>query len=210
VRDVAGPGRLVLAGHSMGGMTVLNALRRHPDVAQRVDGVVLVSTASSAAGRPRALEGGLRRLARFRRALGRVTPLLRRPRALSLLHRMSGYPSDLTFLVARNSQGAGYDPWVAAHGHEMVFSSPAETMLGPLDAILGVDEDEGLAVAASRGLSLVVGSHDRLTPQELTRRMAARCGAELVVLDGIGHVALVEAPEAVTRVLADHLGVEVA
>ena len=208
VREVAAPGPVVLAGHSLGGMSVLNALRRHPDVADRTTGVVLVSTASSAKGRPRRLELGIRRAAQLRGVVRKLNPWLRRSSVLRAVDRLVAHPSDLTFLIARGSQGERFDPHVAAHGHEMFFASSSDALFGPLPALLGLDEDAGLAIAARRPLTLVVGTEDRLTPESLTHRMARRTGAELVVLDGVGHVALVEAPEEVAGVLARHLGVQ--
>ncbi len=52
VEALAPAGRLVLAGHSMGGMTVMALADRHPElVRDRVDGVAFVSTACADMGR---------------------------------------------------------------------------------------------------------------------------------------------------------------
>jgi pimeloyl-ACP methyl ester carboxylesterase len=52
---------------------------------------------------------------------------------------------------------------------------------------------------------VVAGERDKLTPPVHARRLAEEIGGttELVELDGIGHMAPLEAPEAISSVLRD-------
>jgi pimeloyl-ACP methyl ester carboxylesterase len=53
---------------------------------------------------------------------------------------------------------------------------------------------------------VLTGDEDRVYPVELTQRMAQRIrGAELVVLEGCGHLSNLEQPERFNEVLADFL-----
>lgn len=209
VRSATDPGPVVLAGHSMGGMAVLNALRRHGDeLADRLAGIVLVSTAARAGGPADTFEFGLRRAARLRGLVGRAAPLLRHPLGLRLVRAVTRVRGDAAFLVARGSQGSVFDPGIAAHGLEMVHASGPRAVVDWLGPLLWLDEEAGLDVAARSPLTLVVGTRDRLTPGALSHRMARRTGARLVELPGVGHVTPLEAAETVTAVIAGHLGLD--
>jgi pimeloyl-ACP methyl ester carboxylesterase len=53
---------------------------------------------------------------------------------------------------------------------------------------------------------VITGDEDRVYPLELTRRMAQRIpGAELVVLEGCGHLSNLEQPEQFNAALLDFL-----
>lgn len=205
------PGPVVVAGHSMGGMTILNAARRHADVRDRLTGAVLLSTTSSARSERLTLETGIRMAARLDRAIRRLVPTLRDPRVVRGAERVYTSTSDLSFLLSRWT-GVGPDatPEVVAFTQEMLLASGFDVVAGLVEPILGVDEDAGLDALADVPTTLVVGSHDRLTPATLTRRMAERSHAGVVELDRVGHMSLLEAGEEVTEVLRRHLAGEVA
>jgi pimeloyl-ACP methyl ester carboxylesterase len=206
IEATARPGPLVVAGHSMGGMAVLNAARRRPDVlAGRLAGAVLLSTTSSAKSEKLTLEVGIQAAARLERGLRRIVPTLRDPRVLGVTGRITEATSDLSYLVARaTSVGPDPPPGVVEFTLQLTLDSGPDIVLGLVEAVLGVDEDESLT-CLTMPTTIVVGDHDRLTPPGLSRRMAQRCGADLVVLAGVGHMAPLEAPEAVNDVLERHL-----
>jgi alpha-beta hydrolase superfamily lysophospholipase len=83
IEVAARPGPLVLAGHSMGGMTILNAVRRHGDLLDdRLRGVVLLSTTSHAAtAAPPVVRRSIQGWARLDRAVRRAGPAPARPAA---------------------------------------------------------------------------------------------------------------------------------
>ncbi len=207
-----GPGRVLIAGHSLGGMTVLNAARRYPDlVRDRLAGAVLLSTTSSARADQLTLEVGIRAVARLDRGIRRLVPALRDPRVLSSADRLWSSTSDLSFLVARwTAVGPQADPAIVAFTQQMAMESGFDVVAGLVEAVLGVAEDAGLDALADLPTTLVVGTHDRLTPAALTRRMARRSAAAVVELAEVGHMSLLEAGEEATEVLLRHLRGEVA
>lgn len=206
VEQAAAPGPLVVAGHSLGGMTVLNAVRRHPAVLERLRGAVLLSTTSSARSERLGLELGIRAVARLERGIRRAVPTLRDPRVTRAADRLTRTTSDLSYLVARwTAVGEDADPRIVAFTQQMALSSGSDVVFGLAQAVLAVDEDEGLDALATVATTLVVGTEDRLTPVTLSQRMAARVDARLVELEGVGHMALLEAGREVTELLEEHL-----
>lgn len=200
------PGELVLVGHSLGGMTVLNALRRHHDrLAGRVHATVLVSTTSSARRDPaerRRLELGIRAFATLQRVLSPLATGLRRPGILDVAARLTGTTSDLSTLITRVvGLGPDADAAVAEATTRMVLGAGPDPALGLVEAVLGLDEDAALALLPPS--TAVVGSADRLTPPVLTHRMARRAGGRLdvVELPRVGHLPPFEAPDALVAVL---------
>lgn len=211
VRQATASGSLVVAGHSLGGMGLLNAVRRDlPGLTGRLAGVVLLSTTSSAKAERLTLEVGIRAAARLERGIRRLVPTLRDPRVVGVTDRLTAATSDLSYLAARwTSAGPGADPRTIAFTQQLALDSGSDVVLGLVEAVLGVDEDTGLDALTSVPVSIVVGTHDRLTPAHLSRRMAERSGAELVELPFVGHMSPLEAPDAVTEVFARHLRGEV-
>ena len=212
LREATRPGPVVVAGHSLGGMTLLNAARRYPkDVDARLAGAVLVSTTSSARSDKLSLELGIRTMARLDRGIRRLVPALKDPRVISTTERVWSATSDLSFLVARwTAVGPDTDPQIVAFTQDMALNSGFEVVVGLVEVVLSVDEDLGLDALRDVPTTLVVGSHDRLTPATLTRRMAERSSAGVVELEGVGHMSLLEAGEDLAEVLRRHLDAEVA
>lgn len=197
---------VVLVGHSLGGMTVMNALRRHRErLTPRVVGVALVSTTSSARRDPaegRRLEAGIRSFALLQRLLRPIALRLSHPRALDATARLTGVTSDLATLVTRAAGlGPAADAATAAAVTRMVLGAGPEPALGLVDAVLGVDEDAALELLPPT--VAVVGAVDRLTPPVLTRRMAARARGRfrVVELPRVGHLPPMEAPGAVVAAI---------
>jgi pimeloyl-ACP methyl ester carboxylesterase len=206
VEGATAPGPVVLVGHSLGGMTVLNALRRHQArLAPRVAGTVLVSTTSTSRRDPaerRRLELGIRSFAGAQRVLRPLAGGLRRPGVIDVTARIAGTTSDLSTLITRLvGLGPDADAAIAAATTRMVLGAGPDPALGLLDAVLGIDEDAALELLPPS--TAVVGTFDRLTPPALTRRMAARAGGRLEVIElaRIGHLPPFEAPEALSAVL---------
>jgi len=193
-------------------MTLLNAARRYPElVHDRLAGAVLLSTTSSARAERLTLEVGIRAAARLDRGIRRLVPTLRDPRVLSTADRVWSSTSDLSFLIARwTAVGPDADPAIVAFTQQMAMESGFDVVAGLVETVLGVDEDAGLDALEDVPVTLVVGTHDRLTPAALTRRMARRSSAAVVELAGIGHMSLLEAGEETTQVLRRHLHGEVA
>lgn len=207
---VASDQTLVTVGHSMGGMTVLSFAEQFPERAAELDGVALVSTAASnivaggvftagvaalSALRSSAWPGGMARLARTRTAGADSHD----PREWT-----QQTPGDVGFLLTR---AVGLSP--QAHPAHIAFTEqlmaqcPArvKAALGPTVTSLRLRH----AAEKLTGPALVmVGDHDRLTPPSQARRLAASLPrGRLVVLEGAGHMAPLEAHTQLSGELRD-------
>ncbi|MFE3142108.1 alpha/beta fold hydrolase [Streptomyces scopuliridis] len=188
--------RAVLAGHSMGGMTLMAAARR-PVFREHAAAVLLCSTGSSRLipearvvpmrpGRTRTWIS--RRILGARAPLGPVTPLSKR-------------------ILRYGTMGPGAAPDRVAECARIVHACPRPVrvawahVLGALDLDAEVRE---LRVPTA----VIVGSDDRLTPPAPARALAAALPdrAGLTELTGVGHMTPVEAPEAVTGAIRSLVG----
>jgi pimeloyl-ACP methyl ester carboxylesterase len=183
-------GRAVLAGHSMGGMTILAAAPRD-SVISRVSGALLASTGpASLIAEALTFPFGGQVLA-FAAAVqcwllttaAPVTPVSRA--ALSYLTLGPGPPPEVETVNAAIIQAC--DPRVrAAWGYVL-------TTLNVTEGVRGLDVPT----------QVLVGTSDRLTPPPHTRRIAEqlpRCDG-LTELPGIGHMTPLEAPGVVAELI---------
>ncbi|WP_328888610.1 alpha/beta fold hydrolase [Streptomyces sp. NBC_00316] len=180
--------RTVLAGHSMGGMTLMAASRR-AGLREHAAAVLLCSTGSS-----RLIDESLvvpmragavrtritRAILGARAPLGPVTPVSKR--ILKYATMGSGSAPERVESCARIVHACPRAPRVA-WGH----------VLAELDLDAGVRE---LRVPTA----VIAGTEDRLTPPVHARALAAALPVSLGLteLAGMGHMTPVEAPEAVT------------
>jgi len=180
--------RCVIAGHSMGAMALLALAQAEPGWArERVAGSVLASTGASELWRRSALCRDKAILA----ALGRpLVPWLLGPWG------PVGLRADLMYYTTRAvALTAGADPRAVAEVERMVLECPARTRARVAEMLVALDVSGGIPRVPGP-VEVLVGEHDRLTPpHQADRLVAGRDDAELVVLDGIGHMAPLEAPE---------------
>ncbi|MGB7818423.1 MAG: alpha/beta hydrolase [Ornithinibacter sp.] len=189
ITAVAPAGPLVLAGHSMGGMTVMAYAAEHgDDVRDRVRGVVLVSTAAAVGRRARIPMESLAMGASSRAprvALGRMLPTRAQTRLL---------------------YGSGVEDAVAAPGLQLIRSTPLPTIGRWFTALQSHDERAALAHLDGVPTRILVGAQDRLTPVRLSRELdAAIHASRLTVLPGAGHMLTYEAPDPVADAIVDLL-----
>jgi pimeloyl-ACP methyl ester carboxylesterase len=193
IQATSGP--LVLCGHSMGGMTILKLCDLFPELlGGEIAGIVLVDT-TSADVTGGLLPGKLRYLRAATQAaqeaiLTAVTSL--DPRGVDRLRRSA---TDLAWLLVRRMGfGPKASPAQVAFVEKVLSDTPAETWLGLLPALAGLDVSEVLPKIDVPTL-IVVGSHDKLTPPGSAERIAAGIRhAEVVKISGAGHMAMLEAP----------------
>ncbi|MDX1621139.1 MAG: alpha/beta hydrolase [Nitriliruptorales bacterium] len=197
------PGPVVLCGHSLGGMSILNALRRHPHLRDRVSSVLLLSTASRAAADDVRFGFGIHSVARFEAFIRRVLHL-GGPGAPAFAARVYAISTDLSFLLTREfGLWRGAQPRYVDFTEQLLLDSDFHMVTGVIGPLLQLDEDEALECIGTRTVVLC-GSEDWLTPVGLSRRMAERCEpAELIELPGVGHMTPLEAAPTVNAVLAE-------
>ncbi|MFB7932918.1 alpha/beta fold hydrolase [Streptomyces sp. NPDC056039] len=174
----------VIAGHSMGGMTVMAAAERAGFRAHAA-AVLLCSTGSSQlvaastvvpirAGRPRTWL--TRRILGSRAPLGPVTPLARR-------------------ILKYATMGAGSAPHMVEACARIVHACPRKVRHSWSQVLDLLDLDHGVRELRVP-TAVVVGTADRLTPPAQARALAAalpQCTG-LTELPGVGHMTPIEAP----------------
>ncbi|MEU9175091.1 alpha/beta hydrolase [Streptomyces sp. NPDC048420] len=180
--------KAVIAGHSMGGMTVMAAAGR-PGFQQRTAAVLLCSTGSSRlvaestvvpirAGRLRTWL--TRHVLGLRAPLGPVTPLARR-------------------ILKYGTMGPGSAPHMVEACARIVHACPPRVRYAWSQVLDLLDLDHGVRQLTAP-TAVVVGTADRLTPPVHAHQLAAALPNCLGVteLPGLGHMTPVEAPELVS------------
>ncbi|MFI0405253.1 alpha/beta fold hydrolase [Actinomadura sp. 3N508] len=190
---------VILAGHSMGGMSIMALADRHPQLFKRqVVGVALVNTscgdlAEMTLGLPLVLAKVVRPLApRTLRGLGRQAELVERARGLG---------ADLAFVVTRKMAFADkqVSPTVVGFLEEMIRATPIDVIAEFYPALMAHDKIACLDVLGRVPTLVLAGGQDRLTPAGHSRRIAdALPDAELVEVEEAGHVLPLEYPGVVT------------
>ncbi|HUG83328.1 MAG TPA: alpha/beta hydrolase [Euzebya sp.] len=194
---------VVAVGHSMGGMTILSFADQFPDLLGRLAGVALVSTAAGNVLAGGAFSVGAAALSALRTRLPGVRRRPEAERSDDPADWTGAPPTDLVFLLTR-AIGLNHDadPAHVAFTEQLMMECPARVTaaLGPtLTSVRLAHVAERLWMP---GLVLV-GDHDRLTPLGQARRLVhSMPDARLVVLQGAGHMAPLEAHEQVSAELA--------
>ncbi len=202
IEATAPTGRVVVVGHSMGGMTVMALADRHPDLfGERIVGVGLVATSAGRLaevtfGVPAAAARGF-----YRVAPGVLDRLGRRPDLVELGRRTG---NDLEFLVTRRLAFAS--PVSAAKVdfvRQMIAATPLDTLSELFPVLNAHDKFAALPVLNGVETLVMVGAEDLLTPAEHSREIAREVpGAELVVLPDCGHLIQLEYPDRVDAELS--------
>ncbi|MFJ3232460.1 alpha/beta fold hydrolase [Streptomyces sp. NPDC086787] len=188
--------KAVIAGHSMGGMTVMAAAAR-PRFREHAAAVLLCSTGSS-----RLVEES------------RVVPLRASAARTWLTARVLGSRAPLGPVtpVARRvlkyaTMGAGSAPHMVEACAHIVHACPRAVRHAWSEVLAGLDLGHG--VRQLRVPTVVVtGTADRLTPPVHARSLAAELPncVGLTELPGLGHMTPVEAPELVTSRIRELVG----
>ncbi len=211
VMDAVAPGdvRVVLVGHSMGGMTIMALAEQHPELfGGKVAGAVLISTAA------RGLDGGSPWMpGPIRPALSRALPALlsgaaKGKRAL-LVERGRKVSVDLAFLSTRliGFGDGDISPSKVAFLEQMIRQTPIEVVARFCQALMLCDERAALPVLGRVPVTVLVGEKDRLIAPRLGIELAMEIpGSQLEWVPGAGHALILERPrlvnEAITALLA--------
>ena len=195
---------VVVVGHSIGGMIALQLCKEQPDLlGDTIKGLVLLNTTP----RPptETLIGGM--------SVARLERLMRRP-----IDALSGYstqlgrfrwvatPSDAVFWgVALTAFGPGAPAGQIDFTYRMVSATPADVLFDLLRTYRTFDMTDDLSAVAVP-VRVITGTHDRLTIPEASRELAGRLPkAELDVLDGCGHMSMLERHTQVNRIITEFL-----
>ena len=194
LEETAATGRVVLVGHSMGGMVILAFAARHPETVRRVAGVALIATAADqldSCGVGRALK----------------TPIV------PLLHvaaRTSPWLAGRVWALARNGLAPLLGvpvttcPALQANQHccRMIGDTSIATIVALLMAFRGHDQRSGLAALAHLPAAVACGEYDHITPMRHSEALAAALPhADLIRVPRAGHMLELERPGLVSSAL---------
>ncbi|MGZ4737382.1 MAG: alpha/beta fold hydrolase [Acidimicrobiia bacterium] len=178
----------VLVGHSMGGVAVQLFCLRYPEIAaERLAGIVLLSTLA------KTHLSGNRRLLRLIDFVASATP-----DAGGVL----GF-SNLGLLIARIGFGKNPQPSHVELTRQMILACASDTRKASPSVLLGLHLSRELRALTVPTL-VICGTHDVLTPPAEARRIARLIpGARLEMLEGAGHMAMLEQSDTVDRLITD-------
>jgi pimeloyl-ACP methyl ester carboxylesterase len=189
-------GPVLLVGHSMGGMTVMQLAADHPELFgataegrggddHRVVGVALISTSSRL---PLVSNPALRRLVPFARRVGPVVDWGKGFNSFSVVRRWGLGP---------NAQERHVDMT-----NEMILRAPTRVLTDFHPMFATLDVRHALATLSLVPSVVVAGTHDSVTPLSHSRKIAdGIAGSSLVVLEDIGHMAMFEEHGRVTDLI---------
>jgi pimeloyl-ACP methyl ester carboxylesterase len=199
--EVVPTGRIVLVGHSMGGMTIMELAQQAPDlVAERVSAVALLATSAGDLGSvPLILPGASGRFAR-RLAPGLLATFARAPRLVESGRRAG---SDLGYLLTeRYAFGGDVPDELVEFADDMLSATPVSVIADFFPDFALHDRYAALSALRDVHTLVVSGSKDVMAPPEHSRLIAERLpSAELHELEGAGHLVLLERGPEVNRAL---------
>lgn len=190
IQQLVPRGPIILVGHSMGGMAIMELARSQPKLfGGRVKGVVLMGTSAG-------------RLMRSSPALRYLIPMLRvGAPVLDWGRQFNSYS-----VIRRWGLGPGAEERHVDMANEMLLEAPTHVLSDFYNNFVSLDLTSGLADLGRARTIVLGGTADLLTPVKHSRRLAEQIpGAELIVLDDIGHMLMFEAHEAVTKAVEDVL-----
>ncbi|MCU1601236.1 MAG: alpha/beta hydrolase fold protein [Frankiales bacterium] len=192
-------GRVVLVGHSMGGMTIMALADQYPAlIGDRVTGVALIGTST---GKLASVTFGLP--AAMQHVTGRVLPYLTkgmrgRPQLFEGGRRLG---TDLAF-VATKRAAFGVDevsPSLVEFVEKMTADTPVDVIAEFYDTFMAHDKLKAAQKLRDVETLVLVGSKDVITPVSHSRTLAAALpDAQLVVVEGAGHMVQLEKAAMVT------------
>ncbi|SNS10013.1 Pimeloyl-ACP methyl ester carboxylesterase [Geodermatophilus saharensis] len=180
---------VVLAGHSMGGMTVMAYARQRPqEIGGRVVGAFLLATSAGGLVSDGLIGAAVKLMRRLHLLplylwwLRLLAPLLERYRRRGT---RLGRRAMRTYLFGRDDA----TPEAVRVVQDMLEETPLTVTMAFYGTFLDHDETAALPVLGRVPVTVVAAEYDRLTPAAHGRRLAELLGerAELVVVPGAGH-----------------------
>jgi pimeloyl-ACP methyl ester carboxylesterase len=199
-------GRIVLVGHSMGGMTIMAFAEQYPEwFGERVTGVVLMSTSAGLIDKTKI---GLPTL--VARASSPFFPLWDGAARLGggAIDKARVASSDLAWLLTRR-YGFGDprpSPSLVTFVESMNSKTSVETVTKYLHTLYAHNGFPALSALRGVPVLVMVGTRDYLTPvthsEEILRYLPE---AELIKIDNSGHVVMLEKADEVNAALIPFL-----
>lgn len=192
-------GPVVLVGHSMGGMTIMALADARPELfGTRVQAVALLATS---AGKLAEVTFGFPAVARpaAKLALPYVTRRIQsRPQPFER-GRMLG--ADVAYLLSKRiAFGENpVTPSLVAFVEQLTAATPMDVIADFFETFMSHDKLRALPALHDVDTLVLCGTADKITPVEHSREIAAQLpDAQLVVVEGAGHMVMLERPPLVT------------
>jgi pimeloyl-ACP methyl ester carboxylesterase len=201
VEQLVPHGKVVLVGHSMGGMSIMAFAESHPDVfAARVAGVGLISTTAGGLRPHRTLSPFIPDRIGEVVAPRLITALANAPELVDSARRRG---SNIGFLVAdRFAFGREAPAEQVEFLDEMLAGTPMQVLAEFFPGFSSLDKFAVLASFSSVPTTIICGTKDKLTSLGHSRKMASMIeGARLVECPGAGHMVIFEARDLVNAAL---------
>ena len=175
--------RPILVGHSLGGMILQRLLVEAPHIGRAV---ILSQTSAAFGGRDPGWADAF-----IRERLGPLDE--------------GRTMSDLAPAIASAQMAADTDPAALALAQDCIAHTPESSYRDTILAMRGFDLRDALPTIAVPTL-LIAGALDQAAPAPAMQRMADRIpGSRYVVLDGVGHLAHLEAPNRFNKAIEEFL-----
>ncbi len=195
-------GPVVLVGHSMGGMAIMAAARRHEEMfapGGRIVGVGLIATAArglTEAGLGEGLSNPLIDGFRF---------VVRRAPSVVQAGRGSTRRILEPVLLAASWGPDFYSPATDRAVESMLQNTPIHTIVNFLHALESHDESDALPVLARIPTIVVCGDEDRMTPYYNSYDLYGELGSRnrLTIVQGAGHMVIMEDPDSVIEPIVE-------
>jgi pimeloyl-ACP methyl ester carboxylesterase len=179
VPSALGIERVKLVGHSMGALICLETAKRHPSI---VDGLALLGAAPAMPVHPALLEAA------------KANQPLAAELVTSWGHGMAGH-------LGGNQAPGG---WLMGHALKLLEKAPAGVLHNDLAACNAYQGGEAAANAVQCPALVVAADQDRMTPaKQAAKLVTAMPEAEIVAIQGSGHLMMVEKPDATLDALID-------
>jgi 3-oxoadipate enol-lactonase len=179
--DHLGIGQAIVGGMSMGGYVLFALLRRHPD---RVKGIILINT-KAAADTEDARQGRYKMAEQARSESASAIAETMLPKMLTQQTREQ--QADLADFV-----------------HRMMAATPVDGIIGALEAMAQRPDSTALLGSIQVPTLIITGSEDALIPPAVAQELHSTIpNAELVIIDGAAHAAVLERPAAVNRAIEE-------
>jgi pimeloyl-ACP methyl ester carboxylesterase len=194
-------GKVVLVGHSMGGMSIMAFAERHPEVfAERVAGVGLIATTAGKLRPHRTLSPFIPDRLGEVVAPRLITALANAPELVDSARKRG---SNIGFLVADRFAFGGEAPAAQVEFlDEMLAGTPMQVLAEFFPGFSSLDKFGVLASFATVPTTIICGTKDKLTSLGHSRKMASMIdGARLVECPGAGHMVIFEARDLVNAAL---------
>lgn len=204
IRAMAPEGPLVLVGHSMGGMAIMELAEQNPELfADRIEGVALIGTSAGEVGKSGLSRPLLSKYNPVTRYLGRFADW--QPGLVELVRASGGQLTRQA--VRRLAFGSrSVSPSLVDFLMDMLNVTPVRVLADFIETLGSHNRYAALAGLKHCRVLVIGADEDRMTPFEHTERIALELpDAVLVRARGAGHMVMLEQPDFVNEHLADLL-----